>query len=198
MKTPSRTSLLLAVALVTTVFAQQQPTQKKKPSSPADSLQQKIDYLRQNGAKEKPDSKPTVFTDQEVDAYMASGRLKIPAGISDIHLKTTPGLATVTGRVDFDELTREQRSMNPLWAMFSGLHDVRALVAAEGHGGTASTHVQEIDFDGHEIPRFALEFFLDHFLKPKVPAAGLDSSFKMPVRIDSATLGKGKTTFVQK
>ena len=193
----SQTSLLL-VALLATTLAAQKPAQKHTSTSPADSLQQKIEYLRQNGAKEKPDSKPTVFTDQEVDAYMASGRLKIPAGISDIHLKTTSGLATATGRVDFDELTKEQRSMNPVWALFSGVHDVRALVTGEGHGGTATIHVQEIDFDGHEISRFALEFFLEHFLKPKVPNAGLDTTFKMPVRIDSATLGKGKTTLVQK
>ena len=190
----SRTSLLLITALLAAAL----PAQTQKPKSPADSLQQKIETMRENGSKEKPDSKPTVFTDQEVDAYMTSGRLKIPAGISDIHLKTTPGLATVTGRVDFDELLKEQRSANPLWSLFSGVHEVRGLVAAEGHSGIATLHVQEIDFDGHEVPRFALEFFLDHFLKPKVPNAGLDTSFKMPVRIDSATLGKGKTTFVQK
>jgi hypothetical protein len=186
----------LVAALWITLAAQQQPAATKK--MPADSLQQKIDHMRANAAKPTPDPKPTVFTDEEVDAYMASGRVAIPAGISNIHVKTQPAFATATGRVNFDELLKERRSMNPLWGLFSGTHDVRALVAAEGHGGTATLHVQEVDFDGQQVPRFALQFFLDHYLKPKVPNAGLDTTFKMPARIDSATLGNGKTTFIQK
>jgi hypothetical protein len=184
---------LVAFALLT--LAAQTPPAKHRL---ADFLQQKIDHLRENGARPNPDSKPTVFTDDEVDDYMASGRLKVPAGISDIHLNTTSGLATATARIDFDELVKEQRSLNPLWGIFTGVHEVRGIVAAEGHGGTATIHVREIDFDGHEIPRIALEFFLERFIKPKVPNAGLDTSFKMPARIDSAVLGYHKVTFIQK
>ncbi len=190
------TATMVAALLWMAVAAQESPTAKKK--TPADSLQQKVDYMRANAAKATPDPKPTVFTDQEVDAYMASGRLAIPAGISNIHVKTQPSFATATGRVNFDELLKERRSLNPLWALFTGTHDVRAVVAAEGHGGTATLHVQEVDFDGQQVPRIALQFFLDHYIKPKVPNAGLDSTFKMPARIDSATLGNGKTTFIQK
>ena len=186
----------LLAALVWTMAAQERPTSKKK--TPADSLQQKIDYMRDNAAKPQPDPKPTVFTDQEVDAYMASGRIAIPAGITNIHIKTQPAFATATGHIDFDQLLKNQKSANPLWALFSGVHDVRAIVAAEGHGGTATLHVQEVDFDGQQVPRFALQFLLDHYIKPKVPNAALDSTFKMPARIDSATLGNGKTTFIQK
>lgn len=164
----------------------------------ADSLQKKIDYLILNGEKAKPDQRPTVLTDAEVDAYMNSDRLKIPAGISQIQLVTTVGEATGTAKIDFDQLLAGVRRTNPLWSLFSGVHDVKVLVRAWGKDGMGNVQVQKVWLDGHEIPRYVLEFFLEHYLKPRVPQASLDSRFKMPARIWTATVTKGRTTLVQK
>jgi hypothetical protein len=164
----------------------------------ADSLDRKVAYLRENGAKPRPDPRPTVLTDAEVDAYMNSGRLKIPEGISDIHLATTVGEATATAKVDFDRLTRDVRKNSMLWQLFTGVHDVKVRCGVWGKDGMGNIHVQNVWLDGHEIPRAALEFFLEHYIKPKVPQASLDSRFRMPVRIWMATVTNGKTTLVQR
>jgi len=105
------------------------PTQASGNAS-AESLQKKVDYLIENGEREKPDPRPTVLTDAEVDAYMNSGRLKVPDGISDIHLVTSVGEATGTAKIDFDKLLAKERKMNPLWSLFSGVQYLRHFLSA--------------------------------------------------------------------
>jgi hypothetical protein len=188
--------IVIAVVIALCVGAAHAPAQIHP--GPADSLQRKVAYLAANGAQAHPDPRPTVLTDAEVDAYMNSGRLKVPEGISDIHLATTPGEATATAEIDFDRLTRDVRKRNPLWELFSGVHLVKVRVGAWGKDGMGNVHVQRVWLDDQEIPRFALEFFLDHYLKPRVPQASLDSRFRMPARISTAIVGTGKTTLYQK
>jgi len=194
-----KTSLIIALALVLGTLGNAQ-TQQAPPDQKAlaDSLERKVAYLRENGKRAHPDTRPTVLTDEEVDAYMNSGRLKVPEGVSNIHLTTTVGEATATAQIDFDRLTRDVRKNNLLWELFSGVHEVKVRCGVWGKDGMGNVHVQNVWLDGHEIPRFALEFFLAHYLKPKVPQAALDSRFRMPVRIQTATVTKGKTTLVQR
>ena len=194
-----KSAVIAGIAIIAVICAGgwAAPTQASGNAS-ADSLQKKVDYLIENGEREKPDPRPTVLTDAEVDAYMNSGRLKIPDGISDIHLVTSVGEATGTAKIDFDKLLAKERKMNPLWSLFSGVHDVKVLTRAWGKDGMANVQVLKVWFDGREIPRYLLEFFVDRYLKPKVPQASLDSRFKMPARIWTATVTRGKTTLVQR
>ena len=71
-------------------------------------------------------------------------------------------------------------------------------VGVWGKDGMGNVHVQRVWLDDQEIPRFALEFFLEHYLKPRVPQASLDSRFRMPARIQTAIVATGKTTLYQK
>ncbi len=49
------------------------------------------------------------------------------------------------------------------------------------------------------IPRIALEYFSDRFLRPKYGnAVGLDSTFHLPSRIDSAIVGTDQVTITQR
>ena len=69
---------------------------------------------------------------------------------------------------------------------------------AHGSGGTGFVHVDSVSLDNVEIPRFALQLFVEKFLQPQYPDIGLDSRFQLPDRIQSATLGEHKLTVVQK
>jgi hypothetical protein len=193
-----RFSIFALPAAVSVLLAFGTPAAAQDQKALADSLQQKVAHLRDNGAKAKPDPRPTVLTNEEVDAYMNSGRVKMPEGISDIHLTTTVGEAVASAKIDFDRLTRDVRKTNPLWSLFSGVHDVKVRCGVWGKDGMGNVHVQNVWLDDHEIPRVALEFFLDHYIKPKLPQASLDNRFRMPVRIWSATVTSGKTTLIQK
>src|SRR5229473_3125001 len=110
----------------------------------ADSAEAKFKYLAQNGAKSSPDPRPTVFSEEEINDYLASGSVEIT-------------------------------------------HDVTVETDAAGAAGDGKVHVRTVSLDGTEIPRMALQYFAEKYLTPKYPNVGLDSQFKLPNRIDTAT-----------
>ena len=164
----------------------------------AQRLQRKLDHIQQNGARQRPDPTPTVLTEEEINAYLASGAVRLPRGVESVRLQGSPGVIAGSARVDFDKLTEGARSANPLLNMFTGVHDVAATAHASGKGGQAEIQVDTVSLDGVEIPRMALEYFVNHYVKPKYPGVGLDTRFAMPSRIDSATVGQHQLTIVQK
>jgi hypothetical protein len=101
-------------------------------------------------------------------------------------------------RVDFDQITQGSHSMNPLLALFSGVHEVQVATHAHGQRGLAYVHADRVAIDGVEVPQIALEFFIDHYIKPKHPELGIDSRFPMPNRIDTAVVSQHQVTVAQK
>ena len=167
-------------------------------SEAASSAQRKIDHIETNGALAHPDPAPTEFTEQEINAYIASGKIQLPDGVQSVHLVGVDGTVTGTSRVDFDKLQAGRKSSNPLLSMFSGVHDVEVQAHAHGSGGTGIIHVDSVMLDGAEIPHFLLELFVEKYLKPKYPEVGMDTRVALPDKIDTATIGNHILTVVQK
>lgn len=198
-----KSSLILTAILAASVGAQQPP---RRPASSteamyqaqADRCQRKLDHIRKNGEQARPDQTPTVINRGELNAWFASGRAQLPTGVHQVRFSSTPGVIDATARVNFDEITAKQQSSNPLLSLFSGEHDVRVVAKADASGGQGHVHVQTVELDGTAIPRMALEFFIDHYLKPKHPEIGLDSTFRLPDRIDMAVVGENELTITQK
>jgi hypothetical protein len=162
------------------------------------STQQKFDYIRQNGAKKTPDQKPTVINENEVNAWLTSDHAELPKGVKRLQFRGSPGEIFATSTVDFDEITAGNRSGNPLLGLFSGTHEVQAKAHAEGTGGTGEVHIDSISLDGVNVPRMALEFFVDKYIKPKYPNLGIDSTFALPYQVDIAQVGVRQLTVIQK
>ncbi|HEY6181343.1 MAG TPA: hypothetical protein VIW67_03805 [Terriglobales bacterium] len=172
-----------------------------KPVSNAEAAanaQRKVDHIEANGKLAQPDPKPTEFTEQEINAYIASGKIQLPEGAQSVHLVGIDGTVTGTSRVDFDKVKGAGRSSNPLLSMFSGVHDVEVQAHAHGSGGTGIIHVDSVMLDGAEIPHFLLELFVEKYLKTKYPEVGMDTRVALPDKIDSATIGNHILTVVQK
>jgi hypothetical protein len=167
-------------------------------SRDAASMQRKLDYLETNSRSPHPNQKPTIFTEQEVNAYLASDYVKLPAGVQSVKLVGESEVVTGTLRVDFDRIREGIHSSNPLLSMFSGVHDVIVVTHAHGKGGRGYVHVDSVSLDGVEVPHFVLELFVEKFLTPKYPEIGLDSQFALPDKIDSAVVGEHQLTVVQK
>ncbi len=183
------TAVLMAGAVV--AFAQ-------KSAKTAVSFDQKLSHIERNGAVAQPDPTPTILYENEINTYFAQGRVQLPKGVQKVRFEGSPNVITAYARIDFDQMTEGQRSANPLLALFSGVHDVVTIADAHGAGGTGIIHVQSVTLDGLAIPRMALQFFVDHYVKPKHPEVGLDTRFRMPYRIDSAQVGEHKLTVIQK
>ena len=191
------------ILLVAAMGAQQAP---QRPASGTEAMYQaataraerKFQHLRENALRTPPDQTPTVLSRAEINAYVNSGQVKLPTGVKQVRFSSTPGVVDATARVDFDAITAKQRSPNPLLSLFSGEHDVRVVAAADGSGGEGHVHVQSVELDGTGIPRIALEFFIDHYLKPKYPQLGMDSTFRLPYRVDTAVVGENELSVTQK
>jgi hypothetical protein len=188
----ARFALLLTVILL----ARYSLTQNRSVPNPAlvASVESKLQHLGSSGAEPRPNTASTEFTEQEINAYFASGKVELPAGVRSVAFQEQPGVVIATSRVDFDQLKAGKNSYNPLLSVFSGVHDVVATAHAQGTGGQGLIHVDSVYLDGVEIPNFVLELFVQKYLKPKYPNLGIDSRFALPAGIDSATVGLHKVT----
>jgi hypothetical protein len=162
------------------------------------SADRKIAWLRENGRSEYPASKPTVLTAEEWNAYLNQGGVKLPEGLSNIRISSQPTIAHGEADVDFDRLTANRSRSNPFLTLFTGKHHVTVTAQLAAARGTGAVRVESFMLDGVEVPRIALEYFADRFLRPKYGSAvGLDSTFHLPARIDSASLGTDQVTISQ-
>ena len=161
------------------------------------SFQRKLQHLQSNGAQPHPDPSPTELSEQEINAYFASGNVELPAGVRSVVFQEQPGMIIGTARVDFDQLKAGKNSYNPLLSIFSGLHDVVVTSHAYGAKGQGLVHVDAVSLDGVDLPQFVLELFVEKYLKPKYPDIGMDSRFALPARVDSAVIGLHKVTLTQ-
>jgi hypothetical protein len=162
------------------------------------SAERKIDHIESNGRSSRPNQTPTVLTEAEVNAYIASENIKMPAGVESVRLEGEDGVITGHARVDFDRVREGVHSSNPLLSVFSGVHDVVVVAHARATEGRGQVHVDSVSIDDMEVPHFVLQLFVEKFLTPKYPDLGIDSQFKMADRIDSATVGTHELTVIQK
>jgi hypothetical protein len=164
----------------------------------ADSADAKFMHIQQNGAKSPPDPTPTVLSEEEINDYLASGRVEIPQGVKKVRLQGQSGKVTAFLTVDFDQIKQNQHSQSMLMNLFSGTHDVTVETNAAGAAGEGKVHVETVYLDATEVPRMALQYFAEKYITPKYPNVGLDSQFKLPNRIDTAAVGYHKLTIAQK
>jgi hypothetical protein len=193
-------SALLFVVLACSLVAPHSLAQPRSGSNsaPVASFERKLEHVQSNGAQSYPDPSPTEFSEQEINAYFASGNVQLPAGVKSVLFQEQPGIVTGTSRVDFDQLKAGKNSYNPLLSIFSGLHEVVVTAHAYGVKGEGLVHVNAVSLDGVEVPQFVLELFVEKYLKPKYPDIGLDSRFALPARVDAATIGLQNVTVTQK
>jgi hypothetical protein len=173
-------------------------TKSASNSSQVASVERKLQHLRSNGEQTHPDPAPTEFTEEEINAYFASGNVSLPAGVQSVAFQEQPGVVVGNSRVDFDRIKAGKNSYNPLLSVFSGLHDVAFNAHAYGANGQGLVHVDSVSIDGVEVPRFVLELFVEKYLKPRYPNIGIDSRFALPAGVDAAMVGLHKVTLTQK
>src|SRR5256885_2865938 len=146
-------SVLLVALFLSAVAAQNPPPASSKSQAPAvESMQRKLDRIQQNGARPKPVPMTTTFTEEEVNTYLASGRVKLPEGVQSVRLSGTPGVITGVSRVNFDQVNASRSSSNHLLSMFRGSHEVAVTTHARGSGGQGLVHVDSVTLDGIEVP----------------------------------------------
>lgn len=190
-------STLAALVLGTLLLAA--PCAQNANSPAFASAERKFAWLSENGKTPNPSTRPTVLTAEEWNAYLNQGGVKLPDGLSNARISSQPAVAHGDADVDFDRLTANRTRSNPLLALFTGTHHVTAIAHVFAAKGVSSVHVESVMFDGITVPRIALVYFADRYLRPKYGnAVGLDSTFHLPSRIDTAILGSDQVTITQR
>ncbi len=162
------------------------------------SAERKFVWLSANSRTPNPSTRPTILTAEEWNAYLNQGGVKLPEGLSHIRISSQPGTAQSDADVDFDRLTANRTRGNPFLALFTGKHHVTITAQASAANRVGTVHVESVTFDGVLVPRLALEYFAIRFLRPKYGnAVGLDSTFQLPSRIETAILGSDQVTITQ-
>jgi hypothetical protein len=199
-----RNNLVLSAAacllLLTSVVVSAAPKRAfKNDAAAADSFQQKVDFIKSNAAAQTPSQKPVVFSQDEINAFFAERRLTMPEGVKRVVFDLKKNQVSASTTVDFQQIRQSRPSMNPLLAIFDGIHDCQVQAHAESAGpGMVHVRVESVVIDGITVPRMALEMFINQYVKPKYPNVGLDNVYRLPARIDSATLSEQQGTIVQK
>lgn len=166
--------------------------------SPSERAEEKFGYIQQNGQQPKPNPRPTEIAESEINAYLASGKVQFPAGVESLRLVGVAGTTTARCRVDFDRVRAGRANSNPLLRLFSGVHDVEVEAQATGARYKGQVHVNSVAIDGVVVPRFVLQMFVDTYVTPRYPGVGIDSTFDLPHKIESATVGRHKLAVVQR
>jgi hypothetical protein len=191
-------TLSTLLVLIATILAPAQTSQQAAHTPEFRAMQQKLEFLRHNATKPKPDSRPTELTEREANAYFNEGRVKLPKGVSNVRVTSQPGVIDGHAQVDFEAIMQSKGSSNPLLGLFSGAHDVHVVTQASGSAGTGTIRVQSAYIDGIEVPQMALQYFAQHYITPRYPNVGVTSTFKLPQRIDSAVVEAGRVELIQK
>ena len=202
--------LLLILTLCSPLLLSQQSSSAQSPASTkatpsnkhfspaAQSFQNKLDFLEKNAQARPIQQKSTQINADEVNAWFREGGYKLPQGVEKVVFHSTPDTIQADATVDFDAVKEGRRNLNPLLSMFSGVHDVQVTATASADAGQGKVNIQTVSIDGVEVPRLALEMFVNKYVKPKYPDVGLDNQFKMPHRIDSATVGNDNALLTQR
>jgi hypothetical protein len=173
-------------------------TTARSSSPELTSMERKLNQIEANSRLLHPDQNPTLLSEDEINAYIASDQVTLPDGVESVVLHGQPGIVTGHARVDFDRVRAGIHSSNPLLAVFAGVHDVEVVTHAHGAGHRGYVHVDSVSLDGVEVPRFALELFVQKYVQTQVPQAGMDSVFDLPYKIDLAIVGRHSLTLTQK
>jgi hypothetical protein len=172
---------------------------EEKHSSAYVGAERKIKWIRDNAGSPHPSTKPTVLTSAEWNAYLNEGGVKLPEGVSHVRLSSQPAVVHGDAEVDFDRLTSNRTRSNPFLSLFTGKHHVTATAQAAASNGIGTVRVESVEFDGVEVPRIALEYFSNRYLRPKFGnAVGMDSTFRLHSRIDTAILGTDQISISQR
>lgn len=190
-------ALLFPVALLACSFIAGAATATSTSPELA-SIERKLNHIEANSRLAHPDQTPTVLSEQEINAYLASDQLNFPDGVESVTLEGQAGVVSGHARVDFDRVRAGIHSSNPLLAVFTGVHQVEVITHARGVGHKGYVHVDSVLLDGIEVPQFALELFVEKYIQPRVPQAGMDSIFALPDKIDVAIVGRHSLTMTQK
>ncbi|HJW99523.1 MAG TPA: hypothetical protein VJ453_05160 [Terriglobales bacterium] len=195
----SRVVLIWCVVTFSAFVASLQTSSTAKHfSAPAQRFQDKLNFLERNAEAKTIQRRSTQINADEVNAWFREGGYKLPQGVEKVIFHSHADTIDANATVDFDAVKQGKRNLNPLLSIFSGVHEVQVTATASAQNGQGHVVIQSVAIDEVGVPHLALEMFVKRYITPKYPDVGLDNTFEMPDRIDSATVGNDNALLTQR
>jgi hypothetical protein len=121
-----------------------------------------------------------------------------PPGLSKVRLQFQPGRPQGSAEVDFDKLKAASRNPpNPLVDYFvQGVHTIGVEGSLAGSGGTGEFHLETVTLDGITMPRFVVDYLIEHYVKTHYPGVAIDRPFQMGFSIDKLKIEAGSILLI--
>ena len=164
----------------------------------AQSAARKLDKVRE-AARQGHSFGSVRMSEAEANSYLQYQMLPyFPPGVSQARLKFSPARPQGSVQVDFEKLREAFGSPeNPLLRyLLQGVHTLGVEGTLASSGGTARFQLQTVTLDGVTLPRAAVDFLIERYLKPSYPEAAIDRPFRLPFSIDTLSVEEGSIVLV--
>jgi hypothetical protein len=154
------------------------------------TTREKLDRI--SSGKMRPGEK-IALSDSEVTAFIASGEVEVPAGVSGVKVRFQPDVAVIDSTVD---LAKSQEAKGKPLSMFmrmllQGERKLRTTCRYTSAGGTGTLDVESFEIDGAKIDGTMLDFLLQNLVAPNYPGVKLGEAQELPDHIRQIRLETG-------
>ena len=80
--------------------------------------------------------------------------------------------------------------------MLRGTHTLGVEGTFSSSGGIGQFQLQAVTLDEVTLPRAAVDFLIEQYLKPSYPEAAIDRPFRLPFSIDTLSVEEGSVVLV--
>lgn len=133
-------------------------------------------------------------TELEANSYLEYELASsLPAGVSKLRLGFEPNRPIGSAVINFDILKGGLRTPpNPIADfLLRGLHTVGVEGTLAGSEGIGEFQLERVTLDGFTLPRPVVEYLIEHYLRPRYPAAAISRPFLLPFSLDQVSVEAG-------
>ena len=154
------------------------------------TTREKLDRI--SSGKMRPGEKITL-SDSEVTAFIASGEVEVPVGVSGVKVQFQPDAAVVDSTID---LAKTQEAKGKSLSMFmrmllQGERKLRTTCRYTSTAGMGTLDVESFEIDGAKIDGTMLDFLLENLVAPNYPGVKLGEAQELPDHIRQIRLETG-------
>lgn len=164
------------------------------PAAPK-STRQKLERISSGKMRR---GETVTLTDAEVTAYIASGEVDVPAGVSDVKVRFQPDVAVIDSVVDLAKSQEAKgKSLNMLMRMLlQGERKLRTTCRYASANAMGVLDIESFEIDGSKIDGTMLDFLLENLVAPNYPGLKLGEPQDLPASIRQIRLEQGTLVVV--
>lgn len=154
------------------------------------TTRQKLERIA--SGKMRPSEKITL-SDTELTAFIASGEVAVPAGVSEVKVRFGPDVAVIDSVVDLAKTQEAKgKSLNMFMRMLlQGERKLRSTCRYTSADGVGRLDMESFEIDGSKIDGTILNFLLENLVAPNYPDLKLGEPQALPDHIRQIRLEPG-------